>query len=151
MSIYNLLIILSFVGTMSFKDGNRNVGQGNLPRLIDHHKLLDRSTAKPIRPQKNIKFNGNILYLGKIKAREKYLSRGWKYDRIPFNMEYRSLIEMTIFKGAAEAPAQLLLRSCADKPQKNIWSIRKILKFTNVLLMNSNVFFMKNKTFDVHG
>ena len=105
MNIYNLLIILSFVGTMSFKDGNRNVWQGNLPRLIEHHKLLDRSTAKPVRPQKNIKFNGNILYLGKIKAREKYLSRGWKYDRVPFDMEYRSLIEMTIFKGAAEAPA----------------------------------------------
>ena len=146
MSIYNLLIILSFVGTMSFKDGNRNIGQGNLPRLIDHHKLLDRSAAKPIRPQKNIKFNGNILYLGKIKAREKYLSRGWKYDRIPFNMEYRSLIEMTIFKGAAEAPAQLLLRTCADKPQKNIWSIRKILKFTNVLLMN----IMRNKSVNLH-
>ena len=130
------MIILSFVDTMSFKDGTRNVGQGKLPRLTDYHKLLDSSTAKPKRPQKSIKFNGNILYLGKIKAREKYLSRGWKYDRIPFNMDYRSLIEMTIFKGAAEAPAQLLLRSCADRPQKNIWSIRKILKFTNVLIMN---------------
>ena len=127
---------MSFVGTMSFKDGTRNVGQGKLPRLTDHHKLLDCSTAKPKRPPQNIKFNGNILYLGKIKAREKYLSRGWKYDRIPFNLDHRSLIEMTIFKGAAEAPAQLLLRSCADRPQKNIWSIRKILKFTNVLLIN---------------
>ena len=116
---------MSFVGTMSFKDGPRNVGQGNLPRSTDNHNLLDCLTAKPKRSRQNIKFNGNILYLGKIKAREKYLSRGWKYDRIPFNMDYRSLIEMTIFKGAAEAPAQLLLRSCADRPQKNIWSIRK--------------------------
>ena len=105
---------------MSLKYGTRNVGQGKLPRLTDHHKLLDCSTAKPKRPPQNIKFNGNILYLGKIKAREKYLPRGWKYDRVPFNMDYRSLIEMTIFKGAAEAPAQLLLRSCANRPQKNI-------------------------------
>ena len=112
--------MLSFVGTMSFKDGTRNVGQGKLPRLTNHHKLLDCSTAKPKRPQKNIKFNGNILYLGKIKTREKYLSCGWKYDRIHFDKHYRSLIEMTIFKGTAEAPAQLLLRSCADRQQKNI-------------------------------